>query len=176
MVKFQDIVPYMDQVRQKLTKVLESFGPDEMGLREVPNGWSVTEIVEHLGKLEIMIQYQLKQMLEREPVQPSEPLEEKVTDVSEILSSSGIIGKKIKAPEQAMPSGMLTYEEAMDKLNRVRETTKQIITKLAERNTNDLHDPHPYGFKLNAAQWAHFIAIHETLHIRQLGRIREENQ
>ncbi|MEF7439998.1 hypothetical protein V4V36_04150 [Paenibacillus lautus] len=50
----------------------------------------------------------------------------------------------------------------MDKLNRVRETTKQIITKLAERNTNDLHDPHPYGFELNAEQWAHFIAIHET--------------
>lgn len=176
MVKFQDIVPYMDQVRQKLTKVLESFSPDDKGLREVPNGWSVTEIVEHLGKLETMIQYQLKQMLEREPVQPSEPLEEKVTDVSEILSTSGIIGKKIKAPEQAMPTGVLSYDEAMDKLNRVRETTKQIITKLAERNTNDLHDPHPYGFELNAAQWAHFIAIHETLHIRQLGRIREANQ
>jgi|GEM_PF-6801055 len=61
-------------------------------------------------------------------------------------------------------------------LNRVRETTNQIITKLAERNTNDLHDPHPYGFELNAAQWAHFIAIHETLPIRQLGRIREANQ
>ncbi|WP_228468973.1 DinB family protein [Paenibacillus lautus] len=75
-----------------------------------------------------------------------------------------------------MPTGILSYDETMDKLNRVRETTKQIITKLDERNTNDLHDPHPYGFELNAEQWAHFIAIHETLHIRQLGRIREANQ
>lgn len=176
MVKFQDIVPFMDQVRQKLLMVLGSFGPDEKDLREVPDGWSVTEVVEHLGKLEGLIQYQLRQMLEKEPLLPSEPWDEKLTDVSEVLQSSGIIGKKIEAPEPAVPSGTLSYEEAMEKLNQVRETTNKIIAKLAERNTNDLRYPHPFGFEMNANQWAHFIAIHETLHIRQLERIREANK
>jgi len=175
MVKFQDIVPYMDEVREKLMKALDTFGENEKGLREYPSGWSVTEVVEHLGKLEKMIQYQLKQMLDREPVLPSEAVEQKETDVSEILSTSGIIGKKINAPEQAMPSGILSYDEAIEKLNEVRDTTKQLIRKLAERNTNELRFPHPYGFELNAAQWAHFIAIHEASHIKQLGRIREAN-
>ncbi|MGG3279862.1 DinB family protein [Paenibacillus solani] len=108
MVKFQDIVPYMDEVREKLMKALDAFGENEKGLREYP-------------------------------------------------------------------SGILPYDEAVEKLNQVRDTTKQLITKLVERNTNELRFPHPYGFELNAAQWAHFIAIHEASHIKQLGRIREAN-
>lgn len=176
MVKFQDIVPYMDNVRQELMNVLNTFGPDEKELREMPEGWSVTEVVEHLGKLEGMIQYQLGQVLKQEPVKRSEPLNEKTTDVMAIIQASGIIGKKIEAPEHAKPTDQMTYEEALMKLDEVRATTKVLISRLAERNTNELLFPHPSGFEMNAAQWAHFIAIHETSHIKQLIRIREANR
>ncbi|MWV44163.1 DinB family protein [Paenibacillus sp. HJL G12] len=176
MVKFQDIIPYMDQVRTQLMNVLNSFGPDEKELREKPEGWSVTEVVEHLGKLEGVIQYQIKQMLGKEPVLPSEPLDEKKTDVMDILKSSGIIGVKIEAPAPTRPTGTNTYEQAVEKLNEVRSATKALIPELAKRNTNELVYPHPFGFELNAAQWAHFIAIHESTHIHQLQRIREANR
>ncbi|MEC0238656.1 DinB family protein [Paenibacillus dokdonensis] len=176
MVKYQDIIPYMDQVRAQFMQVLNSFGPEEKQLREKPDGWNVTEVVEHLGKLEGVLQYQIKQMLAKEPVLPSEPLDEKKTDVMDIVKSSGIIGAKIEAPAPTRPSGTLSYEEAIEKLNEVRSATKALIPKLAERNTDELLYPHPFGFELNASQWAHFIAIHETTHIRQLQRIREANQ
>lgn len=176
MVKFQDIEPYMNYVREQLMEVLNSFGPDEKELREKPDGWNVTEVVEHLGLLEGLIQYQIQQMINQEPIKPSEPLDEKQTDVADILKSSGIIGEKIDAPEQAKPSGTLSYDEAIKKLNEVRNATKALILKLADRNTNELFYPHPFGFELNAAQWAHFIAIHETSHINQLQRIREANR
>lgn len=175
MVKFQDINPYMDKVRQDLMRVLNSFGSDEKELREKPDGWNVTEVVEHLGKLEGVIQYQLNQVLKKEPILASEPLDEKTTDVMNILQSSGIIGEKIEAPEMTRPSGTISYEEAITKLDEVRAATKALILKLAERNTNDLLFPHPFGFEMNANQWAHFIAIHETLHINQIKRIREAN-
>ncbi|NMO97648.1 DinB family protein [Paenibacillus lemnae] len=176
MVKFQDIHPFMDQVRQKLLNVLASFGADEKDLREHAGGWSVTEVVEHLGKLEGMIQYQLQRLLAQEPVMASEPLDQKVTDVQDVLQTSGIGTKKINAPEPSVPSGRLSYEEAMDQLNQVRFQTKEVIDQLENRNTNDLKFPHPSGFELNANQWAHFIAIHETRHIQQLTRIREANR
>lgn len=176
MVQFNEIIPYMDGVRSQLLEVLDSFGPDEKGLREVENGWSVTEIVEHLGKIEGMIQHQLKQALAAEPILPSEPLHEKKTDVMDIVKESGLIGTKIEAPALARPSGQLSYEQAIDKLIQIRAESKQMIPKLAERNTNDLKFPHPFGFELNANQWAHFIAIHEIRHIGQLQRIRKANE
>lgn len=176
MVKFEDIVPYMDQVRAQLNQVLNSFGPEEKGIREVADGWNVTEVVEHLGKLEGVIQYQIKQMLRTDPILPSEPLDEKKTDVMDILKNSGIIGVKIEAPAPTRPTGTLTYEEALRKLDEVRAATKTLIPELVKRNTNELVYTHPFGFELNAAQWAHFIAIHESTHIRQLQRIREANQ
>ncbi|WP_422657477.1 DinB family protein [Paenibacillus sp. EC2-1] len=176
MVKFQDIEPYMNHVREQLIEVLNSFGPNEKELREKPDGWNVTEVVEHLGLLERIIQYQIQQRIQQEPIQPSEPIDEKKTDVSDILRNSGIIGKKIDAPAEAKPTGTVSYTEAMERLNHVREATKLLILKLAERNTNDLLYPHPFGFELNVAQWAHFIAIHETAHIKQLQRIRDANR
>ncbi|GAB6989285.1 DinB family protein [Paenibacillus pini] len=175
MVKFQDIIPYMDNVRQQLMNVLDSFGPEEKELREKPEGWTVTEVVEHISKLEGMILYQLKNAMLTEFIGPSEPLDEKKTDVMDILKSSGIIGQKIEAPEQARPSGTISYEEAIQKLEDMRAATKAFLPKLTERNTNELLFPHPFGFELNANQWAHFIAIHESTHIRQLQRIREAN-
>ncbi|OAB40308.1 DinB family protein [Paenibacillus antarcticus] len=175
MVKFQDIVPYMDNVRQQLMVVLDSFGSNERELREKPEGWNVIEVVEHLGKLEGMIQYQLKRILQTEPELPSEPLDEKITDVMAILKSSGIIGQKIDAPVPTKPSGSISYDEAINKLDEVRSVTKELIVKLAERNTNDLLFPHPFGFEMNATQWAHFIAIHELTHVNQIKRIREAN-
>lgn len=173
MVNFPDIVPYMDNVRQQLMSILDTFGEDEKELRENPDGWSVTEVVEHLSKLEGLILYQLQQILNKEPIQPSEPLDKKTTDVMTILQNNGIIDKKINAPEAARPSGTISYQEALSKLNEVRNATKALIPKLAERNTNDLLFPHPSGFNMNATQWAHFIAIHETRHISQLKRIRQ---
>ncbi|OZB98409.1 DinB family protein [Paenibacillus sp. XY044] len=175
MVKFQDIIPYMDNVRQQLIEVLDAFGSGEKNLREMPEGWSVTEVVEHLGRLERMIQFQLKKAIQAKPVLPSEPMEKKMTDVAAVLHGSGIVGQKFEAPEPARPTG-LSYEEAIHRLDEVRAATKALITQLAERNTNDLLFPHPFGFSMNAAQWAHFIAIHETLHIEQLTRIREANR
>lgn len=176
MVQFNEIIPYMDGVRSQLFEVLDSFGPDEKGLREVEDGWSVTEIVEHLGKIEGMIQHQLKQAIAAEPILPSEPLHEKKTDVMDIVKETGLIDTKIEAPALARPSGQLSYEQAMDKLIQIRAESKKIIPKLAERNTNDLKFPHPSGFELNANQWAHFIAIHEIRHIGQLQRIRKANE
>ncbi|MCY9592523.1 DinB family protein [Paenibacillus chitinolyticus] len=176
MVTFKDIVPYMDNVRRQLTEVLNSFGPDEKQLREKPDGWNVTEVVEHLAKLEGMILYQLKQVVGQTPAGPSEPLDEKATDVMGILQASGIIGRKIEAPDPARPTGASSYEEALQMLDEVRAATKALIPKLAERNTNDLLFPHPAGFEMNAAQWAHFIAIHETVHVNQLKRIRAANR
>ena len=35
MVQFNEIIPYMDGVRNQLLDVLDSFGPDEKELREV---------------------------------------------------------------------------------------------------------------------------------------------
>ncbi len=61
------------------------------------------------------------------------------------------------------------------KLNEVRTETKALILKLAERNTNDLLFPHPFGFDMNAMQWVHFIDIHEMTHVNQIRRIREAN-
>ena len=176
MVQFNEIIPYMDGVRNQLLEVLDSFGPNEKELKEVESGWNVTEIVEHLGKIEGMIQHQLKQALATEPIMPSEPLHEKKTDVMDIVKESGLIDKKMEAPALAKPSGQLSYDQALDQLNEIREESKKIIHQLAERNTNDLKFPHPVGFELNANQWAHFIAIHEIRHIGQLQRIRKAHQ
>ncbi|WP_211747778.1 DinB family protein [Paenibacillus sp. Marseille-Q4541] len=176
MVQFSEIIPYMDGVRNQLLEVLDSFGPDEKDLREVKEGWSVTEVIDHLGKIEAMIQYQLGKALVAEPILPSEPLSEKKTDVMDIVKESGIIEKKLESPAPARPSGQLSYEQAINKLNEIRAVSKQIIHQLGERNTNDLKYPHPAGFELNANQWAHFIAYHEIRHIGQLQRIRKANQ
>jgi len=169
-----ELEPLLDRERENVMEALAAFEPQERELDPPDGGWNVVKVIEHVGMIEAWVAHKLRKLLDSEEPRPAEPVEDKVTDMIYLMKENGLFGVKIEAPERAQPTGTIGYEEGLARLKAVREQLKAMLPELASRETNSLQSWHPLGFNLNPCQWAHFAAVHESMHLRQLRRIREQ--
>jgi hypothetical protein len=141
-------------------------------LRETADGWTPSEIVEHLVKVENAVVRQVRELLASAPPLPAEPAGEKTVDITEPFRERGLLGTKKKTFPSLEPTGSIPYDECLQQLADARMRLKSLLPQLASRETNSLLAPHPLGLTLNACQWVLFSAFHEWGHIHQLKRIR----
>jgi hypothetical protein len=176
-VSFSELEAFIDFKRHELLTAVHQFGSDEHNAREYPEGWPVSQVIEHLVLVEHQIVDTIEIMLRSYPHQPTEPVAEKEVDIIPLLRSKGLLGTNKEAPKLVRPTVQLPLAEGLDKLNEIREQLKSYLPELAERETNSIIAHHSVlNVDLNVCQWIHFTAVHEWAHIHQLGRIRKATQ
>jgi hypothetical protein len=174
-LSFSELGSFLQRKREELLKVLDEFNEEEYELRETVQGWTVTEVVEHIGKVEGLVLNQVKHMLEHAPWTPAENEAEKLVDIHELFREKGLLGTRKSSPEAALPTGLIAYPEVLIQLTELRQRLEQQLPVLADRGTNGIVAVHPLGVELNVCQWVLFSAYHEWAHIHQLKRIRAAN-
>lgn len=174
MITFIELEAFIDQKRQELLTTVQQFSSHEHGAKEYPEGWSISEVIEHLVLVEQQILDTVEKMLHSHPQQPSEPIAEKTVDIIPLFRSKGLLGTKKEAPQFVRPANHLSLAEGLEKLTEVRQQLKSYLPELAERETNSIIAHHTFlAIDLNVCQWIHFAAVHEWAHIHQLNRIRK---
>lgn len=172
-IGFMELEPFLDRKRHELLAALSEFSTEELHrAKETQDGWSPTQITEHLAIVEQLVIEQTETLLRSEVPAPPEPFEAKVVDITELFRERGLLGTRKKTPPSQEPSGSVPYELALQRLTDARVRLKSLLPELAGRSTNGLTAPHPLGVTLNACQWVLFSAFHEWGHIHQVKRIR----
>lgn len=167
----EEIYQSLDSTRGKLLKVIESLPAEKRTARENADGWSISEIVEHIGIVEGGITRIIEKLLGK--------AENEGRSFDGIFNPPLSLGKiiefsqeqKFKAPERVYPQGFQTIEESLSILSKNRSDLKLLQKRIEGVDSSEQKFPHPALGDLNPYQWLAVINFHEYRHLQQIERI-----
>lgn len=155
----------LEQVRDLPTDLLAK-GPRD-------GGWSMLQVVEHLGLVEARIAHGLRGGLAAlsaaGPVEPfpadglaAHPPKNRLYEPIE----------RVNAPERMVPTGAVDRAQAFAALDASRSAVFAQLPELVRIHPRRLTLPHPYFGELDVLQWIEFLAVHDRVHRAQIARVR----
>jgi len=84
--------------------------------------------------------------------------------------SAEIAAIKVQAPDRVQPSGNVSFEESLERLEASREAFVQMRTAMATHDLSGSRFPHPFLGELTASEWLMVAGGHEMRHIKQIER------
>ena len=171
----QDVERYLGRVRRRVWSLAEGVPRHLWTRRPAPDRWSVLDNLEHLVLTEQFCCDLLEKMVERAQregrLRRGEPV--RWVDARSVLLDA--LGKKYTAPVWAEPRGRWDDQEVAAELVASRRRLEALLRDLPRYDVERMIEPHPlYGWPLNAAQWAHFVGLHEQGHARQLSLLASQ--
>lgn len=167
-----DVKSYIDHARRKVLQLAERVPRELWARRPAPDRWSVLDNLEHLVLTERFCTELLDRMLERarKEGRMSRGLPVRWVDARPVMLEAA--GKTYTAPVWAEPRGRWNEQEVAEELALSRRQLESLFREFPRFDVERVIEPHPlYGWPLNAAQWVHFVGLHENVHARQLERL-----
>ena len=167
-----DLPGYLDHARRKVLLIAGRVPRSLWARRPEPGRWSVLDNLEHLVLTERFCADLLERMLERARAEGrmSRGLPVQWVDARPVMLDAA--GKTYTAPVWAEPRGRWGDQEVAAELAASRRRLESLLRELPRYDVERVIEPHPlYGWPFNAAQWVHFVGLHENVHARQLERI-----
>jgi uncharacterized damage-inducible protein DinB len=164
----------MDYVEEKRKELLQSFAgvPGDRLTRHPPTGgWSVAEILDHLGIVESGI---ARLIAKRAGRARAEGLgEEKSTE--SVLASfdrhrAQLDSAVMQAPETVRPRADPDLDEALAGLRNSRDALRAAAEAANGLSLGEIKHTHPLLGELDLYQWLIFIGQHEVRHKKQIER------
>lgn len=167
-----DVERYLGRVRRQVLALAEGVPRALWVHRPEPDRWSVLDNLEHLVLTERFCCDLLENMLERARREGRVHRQEPVRWVDARPLMLDALGKKYTAPVWAEPRGRWDDQEVAAELASSRRRLEALLKALPRYDVERMIEPHPlYGWPLNAAQWVHFVGLHEHVHARQVGQL-----
>jgi len=167
-----------DDMRARLLNCVKRLNPAQQNFHLTEGAWSIAEIVEHLCLIETQMYALTKKLLaqaEANGVEGSRPdLQKNPVSMGEYAMRAA--HKKFQAPESVCPAGTQTVPESLVKMERARESLRQLQTRLEAADLSKATFPHPFFGSLNLYEWLAFIGMHEARHLRQIEAITTSSQ
>lgn len=169
-----DIFTANAEARERLTATLGGISPHEATAMPDGEKWSIQHIAEHVSKVNSGIAMICGKML------ADARADEKPSDGSFSLTPEYEAGieriatMKLEAPERVQPTGQVTIDEALKRLEENVTTFAQLRPGLESINVDGHTFPHPYLGPLTALQWLVMAGLHERRHTRQIEKLAEK--
>ena len=170
-----EIYEAIDGTRIHLKRRLAELTDEQKSTRADENGWSVAEIVEHLGTVEngvVRIGLKLLSEAENSGALSSDGIFD--PPISFVEQARSIKDKKLQAPERVHPKGVQSLEESYAKLDENRRALAELRPRIETTDVSAPKFPHPFFGNLNLYQWLAVVAMHEARHLRQIETILQE--
>jgi hypothetical protein len=157
-----------NELLQKLDKSLDGLTAAVAGLSEAqsnfkpsPNGWSVANIVEHLGTVEDFVILRVQQM-------PTAPDDGNFKDPDGVLFGRvADRSAKFQAPERVQPTGT-PLAHSLERLVVSRQKIADLIRSAPDDHFRRHSMPHPVFGPLDGHQWMVAVAGHCNRHTQQI--------
>ncbi len=166
-----EIYEAIAHVRAKLGEVSMSLSEADSQSRENGEGWTIAEIIEHLGIVEGGISKIFERLLIKAEAegQASDGRFDPPLSIDELIKSAA--GRKFEAPAHARPEGIKSVEESLVVLEATREALIGLRSRIETVDLSETVFPHPAFGNLNLYQWLIFLGLHERRHLDQMKRI-----
>ena len=168
------MIAALDKYREDLRQAIDSVPHARREEAPAAGGWSVANVVEHLGIVEPRLMGRLGQLLSESRAglpafSASTPV---FTDalVSRYLDRS----RRIETGEASRPISNLNADAAWSALESARVKTRALVLETDGLSVESITFPHPVLGSMNVYQWVGFVAGHEGRHalqILEIGRI-----
>jgi uncharacterized damage-inducible protein DinB len=169
-----EIYEAIDKTKAKLLSKFETLTEDQLNTRENGQGWSVAEIIEHLGITGGGITKVIEKFLSEAETKGSKSDGKFNPPLSFIEHAEKAKDKKFEAPERVRPQGAQDLSKSLTILRENQQKLKELQTRIEATDLSNTAFPHPAFGNLNLYQWLVFIGLHEQRHLAQIDRILTE--
>jgi uncharacterized damage-inducible protein DinB len=169
-----DIYSANRSIRERLAGVLNTVRPDEAATRPHGEGWSITEIVEHLTMVEFGT-VRICTKLVNEAKQ-SGKLSNGRVELSSVFAerSAQVSTQRLEAPDRVYPTGKVTILESFERMDSNKRLLDDMRPNLERYDLSQHKFAHPYFGDITAAEWLVLLGGHELRHTKQIEKILEK--
>jgi hypothetical protein len=170
--RLTELREFVDAQRSALLSAASQVPPDRWTERPAPGSWSLTELFEHLYKVE----YGSARLIEKRALEAraaGHPAETESGSMLGALDGTGLTdrGRKLDAPERVAPVGGWTCEQALESLVQSRAKLHDGIRAAEGMALGTVRAPHPRLGEIDLYQWILFVGHHEARHAQQIGEV-----
>src|SRR5262249_36476669 len=146
------VIKLLNEWHKQTLDLMEGLSEEQLKFKSAPEKWSVLEVAEHIWLAEGLLFGSLERALASKPNPEWQPKTKGKTKFLERVMVSR--DRKATAPESIVPSGRLTRDDLIAKLNDARAKTLKFAeeTKLPLKE-HTLDHPFQVFNTLNAYQW-----------------------
>lgn len=159
-------VAELERTRAALLADLPAPGDARWQARTDGTGWSVAQILEHLGIVERRVVVLLEKMLTQPP---EADWEARTAHQTPLLPRTAVADEKIVAPELLDPKGGKDTAALTAEFEAARAAVIELVRRPGLRLKEHTRD-HPVLGTLNGYQWALVTAYHGERHRAQMRR------
>jgi hypothetical protein len=165
------VLELLDAERAALLAAVERIPASLRSRRPSPERWSVTEVVEHLARVERGVA-KLLALRGQEGAPASVDLDEAQLDAARIARLRSR-SERIEAPSRIQPEGNLGPAEALQALADSRSALRAALQAAHTAALDGVTHAHPILGVLTLRGWASFVAHHEARHAAQVKEIAD---
>jgi DinB superfamily len=170
--RVREVLECLDAHHTDLQRAMEDVPVALRDRRPGPERWSVAEILDHLALVEERIVQLITRELADARARGLGP-ERGDTPVVATLDPSRLVdrSRRLIASEAAQPLKGVDAASARARLERARQTTRDVLLRADGLALADVTAPNPVLGPLNVYQWVLFVAGHEGRHAAQIREI-----
>lgn len=174
MQTIDDVYQANDAICEKFKAAILSAGPDLFDVVAEGESWTVAQIAEHVavvkeGSVKICSKLLAKTEAAGAHGDGSLSLSPKFLEMSADPANA-----KLEAPEMVRPTGAISVEESLARIDAAHEGLRALREKFVAFHSLDIAFPHPYFGPMTAQDWFVLSGGHEARHLKQLRRVLEK--
>ena len=169
-----EIFEAIDKSREKLKQAVLNLTEEQQNSRAGGDGWSVAEIVEHVGIVAggaVQITGKLLAEAESAGINSDGNFNPPISFVERIAAMRD---KKMQAPDRVHPQAKQTVAESLSKLDETLQSLAKTRPRVEAVDSSNTKFPHPFLGDLNLYQWLIIAGLHERRHLQQIEKILAE--
>lgn len=164
-----EITAYLSRIRADLARVVDASTAAAFDRRPGGGGWSGTEILQHLGKVEGSTAKLLEGLFAKALADGAGAVQSAQSWIHSLDQYAiPLRTERVKAPERVAPDASATFSASWSSLQAARTRILAAVRTVDGRDLSALTAPHPLFGPLNAYQWILAIGQHEERHLTQL--------
>lgn len=169
-----EIFEAIDKAGEKLKQKVSNLTVEQANLRAGGGGWSVAEIVEHIGVVAggiTQITAKLLAQAEGEGVKFDGSFNPPLSFAEQAATT---LDKKLEAPERVHPRGTQNITESLAQLGKTQQRLTELRPRIESVDASRAKFPHPFFGDLNLYQWLVVAGLHKRRHLQQIEKILAE--
>jgi hypothetical protein len=170
--RLAETMDYVEEKRKELLQSLAGVPSDRLGTRASADGWSVSEILDHLSIVEAGI----ARLIAKRAARAREAGLGDETSTESVLASFDPYRSRLdattemRAPTTTLPRANVEIKEAIKGLETSREALRAAVSTASGLSLSEIKHTHPILGELDLYQWLIFVGHHEGRHRKQIER------
>jgi hypothetical protein len=166
-----DIYSANDKIHTKLKETVTKLNDEQLTFLLDGEKWTIQHIVEHIAIVKDGMSKISAKLLTQ--AQSAGKQSDGKAILTENFAKKAAEARQLKfeAPDRVQPTGKLTIEESLAKMEESRQALENLRVLFETVECSDFKFPHPFMGNLSAHEWLGLVGGHEARHLSQIERI-----